>query len=206
MPRISSTLEVLDYQTKRWLELEYHRILVHHRKILCSHNDALQIEVPKFLCASCFGAKVDGVFLIYRGPDVLSESWAEDLHFILDDDFADSIVQDDDGPRCQSCRCNLHGCDLYVETIDLADQLGVPDETDTINPSRSLWNEVMWLYGRKCFACGSSEDLGADHIEPKSEGGQARFWNIQPLCDGCGNAKANRRPSHVVLVFNPWTD
>jgi hypothetical protein len=125
MPRISSTLEVLDYQTKRWLELEYYRILVHHR-MLCSHNDALEIEVPKFLCASCFGSKVDGLFLMYRGPDVLAESWKDDLHCILDDDFADSIVQNGDSPRCQSCRCNLHGDDLYIETVDLAELLLSP--------------------------------------------------------------------------------
>ncbi len=206
MPRLSATLEVLDYQTKRWLELEYRRTLVHHRKMVCSHNDALKIEVPKFLCPSCFGAKVGGVFLIPRGPDVLSERWAEDLAWILDDGFADSIAQDSDGPRCQSCRCNLHGRDLYVETIDLADQLGVPDETNDINPSRSLWDEVMWLYDRKCFACGSNKNLGADHIEPRSEGGQAWFWNIQPLCEECGNDKANRRPRYVVLVFDPWAD
>lgn len=72
MPPISATPDVLDYQTKRWLEGEYRRTLVHHRNMVCSPNEALRIEVPKFLCPSCFGAKVDGVFLMPRGPDVLS--------------------------------------------------------------------------------------------------------------------------------------
>jgi hypothetical protein len=69
----------------------------------CSYTDALTIEVPALLCQSCFEAKVDGIFVTYRKPDVLPESWELDLANVLDDDIAKSIVQDYNSPRCQSC-------------------------------------------------------------------------------------------------------
>ena len=204
MPRLSSTLEVLDIDTKNWLEREHRATFVHYRRMLCSHTDALTIEVSTILCESCFGAKVDGIFLTYRGPDVLPESWESDLA-VLDDDFAASIVQRSDSPRCQSCRCNLHGEALYIETVVLAERLGISYETHAIDPSRKLWAEVLKFYGRKCFGCGSDEGTEVDHIEPKSRGGKAAFENLQPLCRKCNNDKADHVPRSIVIVRDPWS-
>ena len=119
--------------------------------------------------------------MTYCGPDVLSESWESDLANVLDDDIAESIAQDCDSPRCQSCWRNLHGEALYIETAPLV--VGAArhsDETDAINPSRKLWNQVKEFYGRTCFAYSSDEaSLEPDHIEPKSRGGKANFENLQ---------------------------
>ncbi len=206
MPRLSSTLEVLDAETKEWLLSEYRTTLVRHRRNLCSHTDALRIEFPTILCEGCFSAKVDGVFWSYRGPDVLPESWESDLAGILDDDLAHSIIQDEDAPRCQQCRCNLHGMALYIETTELSERLGVSDETSAIEPSRKLRAEVLRFYGKRCCACGSDRALEIDHIVPKSRGGLAAFQNLQPLCRQCNNAKADREPQSIVLVCDPWSD
>ena len=56
---------------------------------------------------------------------------------------------------------------LYVETVLLPERLGISDETSAIEPSRKLKNEILKLYERKCFACGSAEGLEIDHIEPE---------------------------------------
>ena len=94
---------------------------------------------------------------------------------------------------------------LYVETVlSLPERLGISDETSAIEPSRKLRNEILKLYERKCFACGSAEGLEIDHIQPKSRGGKAAFANLQPLCRKCNNAKANRPPRNIVIVRDPW--
>jgi 5-methylcytosine-specific restriction endonuclease McrA len=204
VPRLSATLEVLDIDTKNWLEREHRTTFVHYRRMLCSQTDALTIEVPTILCESCFGAKVDGILVTYRGPDVLPESWESDLANLLDDDI-ESIAQECDFPRCQSCRRNLHGEALYVETVALAERLGISDETSRIKPSKRLRNEVLKLYGRQCFGCGVTT-MEIDHIEPRKSGGKAAFENLQPLCRKCGNGKADRLPRRIVIVRNPWSN
>ncbi|MHB8392821.1 MAG: HNH endonuclease [Acidobacteriaceae bacterium] len=207
MPRLSSTLEVLDFDTKNWLDREHRTTFVHYRSMLRSHTDALTFEVPIILCESCFGAKVDGICVTYRGPDVLPDSWESDLANVLDDDIAESIAQEYDSPRCQSCRRNLHRHALYVETVALAERLGISDETNATNPSRKLGGEVKGLYGQRCFGCGSDESpLEIDHIEPKSRGGKANFENLQPLCRKCNNDKRNSLPRRIVIVRDPWSN
>jgi HNH endonuclease len=180
MPRLAATLEVLDIDTKNWLEREHHTTFVHYQSLLCSHTDALTIEVPTILCESCFGAKVDGVGVKYRGPDVLSESWKSDPANVLDEDIAELIAQECNSPRCQSCHRNLHGEALYIETVALAERLGILDETSRVQPSKSRGAEVRKLYGRQCFRCGAKR-TETDHIDPRINGGKADFENLQPM-------------------------
>jgi 5-methylcytosine-specific restriction endonuclease McrA len=203
MPHISATLEILDHDTKNWLERELHTEFARYRSERCSYTDALTIEFPIILCESCFGTKVDGILVMYRGPDVLPESWESDLAYVIDGDIAELIVQESDSPRCQLCRRNLRGEALYVEKIALAERLGISEETDRINPSKRLANEVRELYGQQCFECGAKR-TEIDHIDPRSNGGRANFENLQPLCRECGNAKGNQVPHRIVSVRDPW--
>jgi 5-methylcytosine-specific restriction endonuclease McrA len=60
-----------------------------------------------------------------------------------------------------------------------------------------------WMAGKACAACGSSEDLELDHIDPSGKV-SARIWSwaserrnlelakCQPLCHGCHKAKTRR--------------
>jgi len=205
MPHLSATLEVLDFGTRTWLVEEHRTTFVHFRSMLCSHTDALVFEVPFILCESCFGAKVDGICVEYRGPDVLPESWGSDLANVLDDDIAELIVQDCNSPRCSSCFRNLHGEALYIETVALVERLGISDETSRTKPSKRRRDEVLRLYGQRCFGCGA-KPTGNDHIDPKSNGGKADFENLQPLCTKCGNDKADRLPHRIVIVRDPWSN
>ena len=191
---------------RRWLEDEYRATMAHHRKKLCGSTDRLEIRIPTILCESCFGAKVDGIFVRYCGPDVLPESWESDLANILDEDVADSFAEDEDSPQCQSCRHNLHGKPLYVETVELSERLGVSDETSAIEVPRKRRPDVLKFYGKECFACGSDGALEIDHIHPRSHGGTAAFRNLQPLCRKCGQAKGDRPAQDIVAVRDPWPD
>jgi 5-methylcytosine-specific restriction endonuclease McrA len=203
MPHLSATLEVLDFDSRNWIEREHHTTFVRSRRMLCSHLDELTFEVPVILCESCFGAKVDGICATHRGPDVFPESWKSHLANLLDDDIVESIAQECDSPRCHSCCRNLHGEALYVETITLAERLGVSDETSEVDPSKRRGVEVRKLYGHQCFGCGSRR-TEIDHIDPRSNGGKANFENLQPLCRKCGNDKADRLPGRIVTVRDPW--
>jgi 5-methylcytosine-specific restriction endonuclease McrA len=71
---------------------------------------------------------------------------------------------------------------------------------------RKLRAEVIRLYGKRCFACGSDGPLGIDHIHPRSHGGTAAFQNLQPLCKKCGQAKADSLPQYIVAVRDLWPD
>jgi 5-methylcytosine-specific restriction endonuclease McrA len=206
VPRITSELVELTPDLYQWLEDEYHATLARHRQTLCSHNDSLEIQIPTILCESCFCAQVDGLFVLYRAPDVLSESWESDLANVLDEDQAASLAEDEDSPRCASCRHNLHGAPLYVETDELSERLGVPDETSSVEPSRRQRRQVFRFYGSRCFACGSGGPVEIDHIHPRSHGGTAAFQNLQPLCRSCAQAKADNLPQYIVAVLNPWPD
>jgi 5-methylcytosine-specific restriction endonuclease McrA len=205
MPHLSATLEVLDFDTRNWLIEEHRTTFVHFRSMLCRHTDALVFEVPFILCESCFGAKVDGICVTYRGPDVLPESWQSDLANILDDDIAEWIAQECNSPRCSSCFRNLHGEALYVETVTLAERLGISDETSRTNPSERRGDEVRRLYGRQCFGCGAKR-TEIDHIDPRSNGGKADFENLQPLCRKCNNAKRDQLPGRIIIVRDPWSN
>ena len=206
MRRITSELVELTPDLRRWLEDEYRSTLAHHRRSSCSHTDRLEIRISEILCESCFSAIVDSIFVLYRAPDVLTESWESDLANALDEDIADALTKDEDSPRCQSCRRNLHYEALYVETDELSERLGVPDETNAVEPSKERRRQVLRFYGKMCFACGSDAQLGIDHIHPRSHGGTAAFQNLQPLCRNCGQAKADSPPRYVVAVLNPWLD
>jgi hypothetical protein len=141
MLRITSDLVEMTPDLRRWLRAEYRATFANHRKNLCSFTDRLEIRIPRILCESCFGARLDGIFAPYRGPDVLPESWESDLANLLDEDVAAALADDEGSPQCQSCRGNLHGKPLYVETVQLSERLGVSDETITVEvPSRLLKN------------------------------------------------------------------
>lgn len=56
------------------------------------------------------------------------------------------------------------------------------------------WTPQEWLvllarYGGTCLACGVSERLVPDHVQPLYRGGRHSIDNIQPLCYRCNLRK-----------------
>ena len=168
---------------------------------------AWKSEFPKILCESCFGARVDGIFVAYRGADVLAESWESDLANILDEDVAASFAEDEDSPRCQSCRRNLHGEDLYVETAELSEHLSVLDDTSAVEVSRKRRAQVFRHYGKKCFACGSDGPLAIDTSIPDPAAALPPFTTSSPYARNADKQRltACRSTLSPFVILGPAT-
>lgn len=54
------------------------------------------------------------------------------------------------------------------------------------------WSAVLNYFDGKCLACGTSENVEMDHIEPISHGGAHSLENVQPLCRACNSRKGSR--------------
>lgn len=52
--------------------------------------------------------------------------------------------------------------------------------------------DVARLYASSCVACGSTDDITADHIIPLAKGGRHSIGNLQPLCRSCNSSKSDR--------------
>lgn len=68
------------------------------------------------------------------------------------------------------------------------------DSTNQIRGRLSCVDWIVCLYAHnfRCAECGvKSKRLTCDHIIPISQGGDNRFYNIQPLCRTCHDSKDN---------------
>lgn len=58
-------------------------------------------------------------------------------------------------------------------------------------------SDVRADYGNRCWACGSTDRVGIDHIHPLSRGGSNFAFNIRLLCASCNARKYNRLDHEV---------
>src|SRR5216684_4639965 len=126
MPRLCSPLE----KGEIFRDL-YREAFVSERMAFCAVDELLVIETFRLLCKDCFSAGVDGILRTYRGSDVNPEAWKSDLTAVLGDQ-AKSVAGDE--ALCSNCGRSVYRKALYVETIDLTEQLD--EETERINPKR----------------------------------------------------------------------
>lgn len=54
------------------------------------------------------------------------------------------------------------------------------------------WDTLCQKYNYRCLACGTSDNLSADHIVPLSRLGSNGIQNIQPLCRPCNSSKGTK--------------
>lgn len=55
-----------------------------------------------------------------------------------------------------------------------------------------LSKEMKRLYASSCAACGSTQNIEADHIVPIARGGSTSIGNLQPLCKSCNCSKGSK--------------
>lgn len=55
---------------------------------------------------------------------------------------------------------------------------------------RALREFVIWRSGGHCCQCGADDDLIADHIVSRRNGGSHHPNNLQCLCQSCNSRKA----------------
>lgn len=56
---------------------------------------------------------------------------------------------------------------------------------------RRLRDFVLWRDGYRCAECGACENLVADHIVSRRNGGRHHPSNLRALCQSCNSRKAN---------------
>ena len=70
------------------------------------------------------------------------------------------------------------------------------------NPFRRVELNRKNLFRRdkhRCVYCGSKENLTADHVIPRSRGGETTWENLVTACHPCNNRKDNKTPEEVGL-------
>jgi len=150
-------------------------------------------------------------------PDISPVNWKKDVVWCLGEDFLTTIYEKrkrdpDFGFHCKHCDINLQpwaGDDVYVASYHMEDHYRFPlVRPGQIEPPRKLQRQIKDLYDNRCFGCNKEGQLHIDHINPRSNGGDATFRNLQPLCETCGQLKGNGIPEevgvHDTMYFGPY--
>lgn len=210
MARLSAIRDQWDHQAKNWAMEENRGSYVQARMANCDHMQLLDLRQPGFLCEDCFGARVDGIFVNHRAPDICPATWKLDFVCEFDEDLLSDLkktlkVNPEYALECGQCLRKVrpwNGEPLYVQTREIAEQLNGRDEVYSIEPSRRVKTCIRELYGLACFGCGRrGVDLSIDHIQPRTQGGTAAFRNLQSLCKECGGRKRNQLPTELVIFL-----
>ena len=153
-------------------------------------------------------------------PDVSQVNWQMDLLMLgfdpaevaaVEEAILEGIEAETRGPFCYGCHRPLpywedENCAFYVVSETLYEHIGRQFEADALSIGKSLKKAIVKIYGSSCFGCGKSlkaSEVTMDHIVPKSLGGTADIFNLQPLCEACNQAKADQPPTQkgVTLHF-----
>lgn len=195
-----------EYFESLWIREECYKYYVNNRKDNCNYLELMDLWLRAPYCEDCAQSYP---FERYNNPDIISDSWKEDIIWSLGKDTLEMIenelnVNSDFSILCKHCMCELrpwNNDNINIVTYHLEEHYGIPLETgNKKSPSKKLTNQVIKLYGGKCFCCGSSDkELHTDHVIPRSKGGDAAFRNLQPLCEDCGNRKADKLPTEVTV-------
>jgi HNH endonuclease len=223
-------LEIQEIEMERasWRRKEALQLFYTLRTDFSDAFSDLEIVVLKPLCASCadrysipppgFGLSDEPAMVAvlpgYRpGQFRMYDMSDHHLHFFPYERDGDS--EEDDRIYCSHCgdrndEGDVDGDEIIaVEPVSFCEYFGVEDE----GPKKAggdLREEIRELYGRRCFACGSTKDLRIDHIMPKSAEGLGIPTNLQVLCDKCNGEKADKLPAKLVLALDflmrpaPW--
>ncbi len=198
----------------QWMSGEVCRFYVGQRRRFCTHLQLLDLWFLAPLCESCAASEL---FLSHRPPDISSRNWRDDISWVVDDDVLKTIRRErrrdpDFGFHCKRCGTVLRswdGDDLYVTSYHVEDHYQFPlIRPGQIRPSPKTQELIKDLYGSRCFSCKKKRSLHIDHINPRSNGGDGIFRNLQPLCEPCGQVKANKIPEEVTvhnsMYFGPY--
>lgn len=219
MPRVTPVL--LSHQgrheDRRWVEREVHRLYVAERRRHCTWTEYMELLLLVPACDDCVW---NDPWEHVGGPDITPERWREDLGWTLGEEGRSRILRElnaDAGYAimCRSCRRSLRpweGDDVYAVSWFPGERYGVDiyesQPPERIKPPEWLSGRIRQLYGRRCFKCGSTQKLTMDHIRPVSDGGRGAFANLQPLCEPCNDAKADRQSEKVSvysdICFGPY--
>lgn len=203
-----------NYISSIWEKEEIYRFYIKHRRLYCSFLEILDLWIKAPYCIDCI---LDEPLESHRAPEIMPNSWENDIQWEVDEDTfektQDLLKADQDFCfSCLKCAKDLRpweGDELYVFTYHLEEHYGIPlEDPNRIYPFKKLTDQIKKLHDHKCFRCNSdSKPLQIDHIMPKSEGGDAAFRNLQPLCEDCNQLKGNKIPETIEVfstIFFCW--
>ena len=189
-----------------WAKDECYHFYVRQRRQHCKPRELMDLWLRAPCCQECIEsdplikARTRDCWWGRVGVDMLLALGPETVTAVERDRAADAAF----AFRCKKCLAELKpwdGDDVHVLHYHLEEHYGIPMETPgRSSVSRALRRKVIQLYGRACFGCGATDRrLHIDHVKPRSEGGDAAFRNLQPLCTPCGQAKGHAPPAELLV-------
>ena len=198
-----------------WVKEECYRFYVQQRRLNCTFMEVMDLWLRAPYCMECSLSDSFGSDL---SSDINPDTWEEDIAWVvgrptLERTKRELISNPDFAFLCKKCGREIRPWNddgAYVVSYHLEEHYGIPFETaGRKSPSKKINKRILKLYDNNCFSCGSNgRSLHIDHIIPQSNGGDAAFRNLQPLCKECGNRKGNRLPEEIKvfsdIYFGPY--
>ncbi len=208
----------IDFKTENnidlWITGETCKFYVEQRRRFCNFLELLDITLSAPMCLDCANSDI---FPPDGPPDISCSTWKKDVSSCLGEEFLFTIKKElKDNPgfgfQCKHCYKKLQPWardEIYVVTYHLEEHYRFPlIASGQIQPSRKIQKQIKNLYDNRCFRCNKKVELHIDHINPRSNGGDAAFRNLQPLCHECGQLKGNKIPDevgvHDTMYWGPY--
>jgi len=208
----------LNYEIGRFGNDEARKFYIRERRKNCTFMQIMNLWLVAPLCYSCaLDESFDGIIW----PYIESKKWQKGIQdyaglTVLRRTKRELRLDPDFAYICKKCGTQLrpwNGDQMSITRLHLEEHFDIPLETPGHrNPSTAVKKLIERLYGNRCFGCNRRKTakvkLHIDHIVPRSKGGTSAFRNLQPLCECCGNKKANKMPSELevysIIFFGPY--
>jgi 5-methylcytosine-specific restriction endonuclease McrA len=208
----------LNHQLDEFQNDEVRKFYVRQRRKHCTFMQIMDLWLVVPICYGCaLDESCDGIVR----PYIESRNWRDAIQdhaglAVLRRTSRELQLDPDFAYICKKCGTRLrpwNGDQMSVSHLHLEEHFNIPLETPgRRNPSLAVKKLIEKLYDNRCFGCNRQETtkrkLHIDHILPQSRGGTSAFRNLQPLCDRCGNKKADKMPSEVevysTIFFGPY--
>jgi 5-methylcytosine-specific restriction endonuclease McrA len=194
----------LFHWTKQWEAQQAYQVFVELRNRRADYMTKLEADVLVPKCEDCYARERRELEEQWEPPDIRPQSWKEDLRqFGVSEDEIEHAEKSGLSILCIGCHRDLTYVKepVYVHTVSFQSYF-----EGLLERGRKRLRPVVFdAYERRCFGCGREltwSEVGFDHIFPESKGGEAELVNLQPLCEQCGNKKADQEPAVVSYHFH----
>lgn len=205
----------LEHYLDLWRREECYRYYVKLRRRHCDPTELLDVWIHAPYCEEC--GEAEAGWGTSFTPDIIPATWAFDVAYNVSLGCLRRTNRAISRSRsyawnCRKCSRPIRpwrNDSAYIATDHLEEDFGIPLTTPgRVNPARRLRDQIIKLYGGRCFGCRKKRTLHLDHIRPRSKGGDAAFRNLQPLCEPCGQMKGDADVSEVRvdddMYFRPY--
>jgi 5-methylcytosine-specific restriction endonuclease McrA len=199
----------LNHEIDQLRDAEARKFYVQHRRKSCTFMQTMDLWLIVPICYSC---AVENSLTGNIRPYIYAGNWERAIAdhaglTVLRSTKRTMRLNPSFSYICKHCGTHLkpwNGDQMSVSQFHLEEHFNIPIET----PGRrhaSAWitKLVKNLYGNACFGCkrhcSSKLKLHIDHIWPQCKGGTSAFRNLQPLCERCGQEKADKGPEEVTV-------